>query len=131
MPPAFTWREFFTVESLDLDNARNPSDMPPHPVLHPPPTPETSGTPCLPPSLHITLSAAQALCFFWWAILFFHLFCSMTFVLAAEHVQDNFQILPGTDSCGPNYTKAVALGGLGWCRVCMCKQGSRHPQGGR
>lgn len=43
---------------------------------------------------------------------------SVTFVLAAEHVQeDNFSILPGADSCSAHYTKAVALGGI---RVVQC-----------
>ncbi len=54
------------------------------------------------------------------SILFFHLPCSVTFVAAAEHVQDNFSILPAVDSCGVNYTKAAAFGGLGWYRVCVC-----------
>lgn len=53
------------------------------------------------------------------SILFFHLPCSVTFVPSAEHVQDNFSILPAVDSCGVNYTKAAALGGLGWCSACV------------
>lgn len=61
------------------------------------------------------------------SILFFHLPCSVTFVLAAEHVQDNFSILPAVDSCSVNYTKAAALGGLGWCTVCVCLLGHVNP----
>lgn len=58
------------------------------------------------------------------SILFFHLLCSVAFVLAAEHVQDNFSILPAVDSCGVNYTKAAAaLWGIRWVHsvwVCVC-----------
>lgn len=48
--------------------------------------------------------------FFSWGHLFFFFICSTTFVHAAEHVQHNFLILPGADSCGANYTKAVCFG---------------------
>lgn len=56
--------------------------------------------------------------------------CSVTFVLAAEHVQHNFLILPGRTAVVQIILNPFALGGLGWYSVCgVDAGGSSSPLG--
>lgn len=65
---------------------------------------------------------------FSWASCFFAR--SVTFVLAAEHVQHNFLFLPGWTAVVQIILNPFALGGLGWYSVCgVDAGGSGSPMG--
>lgn len=68
-------------------------------------------------------------CFFPWRHLIF-LLCSVTFVLAAEHVLHNFLFLPGRTAVVQIILNPFALGGLAWYSVCgVDAGGSSSPLG--
>lgn len=67
-------------------------------------------------------------CFFMEASCF--LVCSVTFVLAAEHVQHNFLFLPRRTAVVQIILNPFALGGLSWYSVCgVDAGGSSSPLG--